>query len=372
MALDPDILTDLLLDRELVLVSATNGKTATTSMLSAALAASGRAVVSNDDGSNLAAGLVAALGADLTSTTAVLEVDEAQLVTLLESCRPRMVVLGDLSRDQLDRHHEVRGLTTRWHEAFADRAFDVVATNSDPNVVWAVGDAVWVDLDGVHGSDSPTCPSCGRVLASASGSWSCACGFVRPAAGVRAGSGWVELDGTRHPLSLKVGGRWQYRNAALAVAAARGLGVDTTTALAAIGDIDEVGRRGTARHLRDGRRIDVVLAKNPASWGQVIESVESDSAAVVVGVNDELADGTDPSWLWDVPFERLAGRQVAAAGTRRLDVALRLRHAGLDPVAVEVDPLVAAARLDASGVVLGASYTMFHRLAAQRPRADWW
>jgi UDP-N-acetylmuramyl tripeptide synthase len=88
-----------------VLVTGTNGKTTTTAMLAAALAAGGRRVVSNAAGSNLYRGLATALlAAGRATQDAVLEVDEAVLATAVAELRPRLVVLLNLTRDQLDRH----------------------------------------------------------------------------------------------------------------------------------------------------------------------------------------------------------------------------------------------------------------------------
>jgi UDP-N-acetylmuramyl tripeptide synthase len=63
--------------------------------------------------------------------------------------------------------------------------------------------------------------------------------------------------------------------------------------------------------------------------------LETSSGPVLVGVNARAADGRDTSWLWDVPFERLRGRQVLAVGDRRADLAVRLNHAGVDVSLVE-------------------------------------
>jgi hypothetical protein len=81
----------------------------------------------------------------------------------------------------------------------------------------------------------------------------------------------------------------------------------------------------------------------------------------VIAVNARVADGKDPSWLWDVPYELLRGHPVAAAGERALDVAVRLRYAEVEHI-VEGDPVRAAARLDGDSVVVIASYTQFSAL----------
>ena len=123
-----------------VLVSGTNGKTTTTAMLAAALAGEGRRVVSNRAGSNLYRGLATALlGADPAARDAVLEVDEAVLPRAIQELRPRLVVLLNLTRDQLDRTHAVGGLAGHWRQAVAGMAAGatVVANGDDPRTAWA-------------------------------------------------------------------------------------------------------------------------------------------------------------------------------------------------------------------------------------------
>ena len=62
----------------------------------------------------------------------------------------------------------------------------------------------------------------------------------------------------------------------------------------------------------------------PAS-SELLDLVADGSGPVVVGINARVADGRDPSWLWDVPFERLTGRAVVATGERCADLSVRLR-----------------------------------------------
>jgi UDP-N-acetylmuramyl tripeptide synthase len=60
----------------------------------------------------------------------------------------------------------------------------------------------------------------------------------------------------------------------------------------------------------------------------------------VVALNDEIADGRDVSWIWDVDFEPLlAGvERLIATGERAAELALRFKYAGLDESAIEVVP----------------------------------
>ena len=86
---------------------------------------------------------------------------------------------------------------------------------------------------------------------------------------------------------------------------------------------------------------------------------------VVVVINARIADGRDPSWLWDVPFERLAGRLVVASGERSRDLAVRLRYAGVEHLH-EPDPVAAiAGRRGCQSVDVVANYTSFQALRAR-------
>jgi UDP-N-acetylmuramyl tripeptide synthase len=126
-------------------------------------------------------------------------------------------------------------------------------------------------------------------------------------------------------------------------------------ALARLSGVDEVEGR-FARTVRNGHPVRLLLAKNPAGWTAIFDLLEEDGRGddpVVLSINARIADGFDTSWLWDVPFERLAGRPVVATGDRRLDLAVRLRYAEV-PCTVVPDPLAALDRamaMSTSGVV---------------------
>ena len=107
-----------------------------------------------------------------------------------------------------------------------------------------------------------------------------------------------------------------------------------------------------------GRPVRLLLAKNPAGWSEALQMARPDTG-LVVAVNARAADGRDPSWLWDVPFEVLRGRHAVATGERSRDVAVRLRYAGVEHV--RVDDLAQSIRAaHGSGPVdVLANYTAF-------------
>jgi lipid II isoglutaminyl synthase (glutamine-hydrolysing) len=363
LLVDPDALAAAARGRELALVSGTNGKTTTRTLLVAALATT-EPVVSNGGGANLPTGLTAALTADRTSRRGVLEVDEPYLPSVAIAVKPRVVVLLNLSRDQLDRYAEVRRLAGVWHDALAAMpGVSVVANADDPLVAWAAGaatDVTWVAAGQRWTYDSTSCPACGDILhRDGSGGWrSDGCTLTRPTPTWQVDD-HVVIDpaGTRHEVHLTIPGQVNVGNAALAAAAASLWDVPPDRALAAMAAIGSVEGRYLETSY-DGRPVRLLLAKNPAGWSETLRMARPDTG-LVIAVNARAADGRDPSWLWDVPFEVLRGRHAVATGERSRDVAVRLRYAGVDHV--RVDPLDDALRAAHGGgpVEVLANYTAF-------------
>lgn len=384
LALDPRLLGELARDRRVALVTGTNGKTTTTRMLVAALGGGSRRIATNDTGANMPAGHVAALAGSPPGTDAVLEVDEGYLGALIEQTTPRAVVLLNLSRDQLDRISEVRMLAERWRSALGalPRGSDdpdslgtvVVANADDPLVAWAAEDApnvVWVGAGQVWRNDAVGCPACGGGIDySPNGEWRCdRCELARPKL-----SAWVEgselvtAGGDRDRIDIRLPGQFNRANAGMVAMAAQAMGefeqagggdrassepaLTPAAALARLSELAEVEGR-FALATRRGATVRLLLAKNPAGWTAIFDLLEEDERGdgpVVLSINARIADGHDPSWLWDVPFERLAGRQVVVTGDRRSDLAVRLRYAEVDCVVVP-DPI------DALDSVIEASST---------------
>jgi len=333
LAVSPTLLTELAGDRCLACVSGTNGKTTTTRLVLQALSPA-YDVTSNAGGANMPAGLVSALAASPRTRSSVLEVDEVYLPGVVASARPRTVVLLNLSRDQLDRMAETRRIAGAWREMSARAAGTTVIANADdPLVVWAAqsaADIVWVGAGLAWRLDATACPACGGLVAFDDAGWRCqSCDLRRPTPAVELAGGGVMVRGVRHDLLLALPGRANRSNAAMAVAVADTLGVPVDDAVAAMGTVSAVdGRYGIVRVGGTGYRM--LLAKNPAGWQEVLDVISTDDRPLVIAINARSADGKDTSWLWDVPFEQLAGRHVVATGDRAADLALRLSYADVE------------------------------------------
>jgi UDP-N-acetylmuramyl tripeptide synthase len=91
----------------------------------------------------------------------------------------------------------------------------------------------------------------------------------------------------------------------------------------------------------------LLLIKNPAGANEAIRTLVEGGAPqlLVVALNDEIADGRDVSWIWDVDFEPLLPQlqTLIATGGRAAELALRFRYGGLAADAIEVEPDLGAA-----------------------------
>ncbi len=355
LALAPRLLEDLSAMRTISLVSGTNGKTTTTAMIAAGW---GGKVSTNETGSNMPAGHVAALAASKSSSV-VLEVDEGWLPDVLAKTNARVVTLLNLSRDQLDRANEVRQTAGRWRGALAGREGVTVAANADdPLVVYAAElatDVAWCDVPTPWNTDAASCPRCTLPLHFHEGSWWSECGFSKPLQSVTSLGENLVVRETPLSLDLRLPGEFNEANAAMALTALSYLDVDLHEALARVNALESVAGRFSLRRWR-GHTLRLLLAKNPAGFAAMLGTLADDGADVWVSINARIADGRDPSWLYDVPFEMLRGHRVYCFGDRRLDLATRLDYAGVDYVVVR-DESALPTSSDPINVV--ANYTAF-------------
>jgi UDP-N-acetylmuramyl tripeptide synthase len=349
--------------RQIVLVSGTNGKTTTSHMLTKALRVAG-AVAHNSSGSNMADGALAALMGDPDAAYAVIETDELHLAQVADAARPVGIVLLNLTRDQLDRVAEVRTVAARIAEALARHtdAF-VVANADDPMTVWATRTArrpVWIAAGMRWRGEAVSCPSCGHTLRhEPAGDWWCDCGLRRPDPTWWLTDKYAVGPGVHTELTTALPGQVNRANALMALAAATQLDHPPGPAAAAIGSVTAVaGRYAVITYSSHTLRL--ILAKNPAGWAEALTML-APARPLLVAINAREADGKDTSWLWDVAFDQITPRPVAAAGQRCADLGVRLSYADL-PHHTDPDPLAALARLPAGPVDVLANYSAFHHL----------
>ena len=349
-----------------VLISGTNGKSTTAKLIAEALKTK-YAIAHNHTGANLFSGIAAALGANPNAEVAVLEVDELVLPWAIEQTNPELIVLLNLGRDQLDRLSEVRIIAQKWQRAIGKNQ-KVLASADDPFVVFSAasaGEVTYFSAQSAGHIDAATCPKCGALLNWSNGGleYSCECGFAKPKSDWTLTGNQLVFNGGAEKLTVNsaIPGAAALQNSARALIVAERFGIDLEVANQAISKVKAVDGRFAIKDI--GRtKFRLLLSKNPASWRETLTTSAQGPREVLLVVNANTQDGKDTSWLWDVDFKKLSGRQVLVTGDRRIDVSARLT---VDGIAHQiVDNEYEASRvfgpIDAD---LIASYTAFHRLA---------
>jgi lipid II isoglutaminyl synthase (glutamine-hydrolysing) len=356
-------------------VSATNGKTTAAAMTAEILRPRYR-LAHNSAGANLVSGVASALLAASDAELGLFEVDEGALPELLRRLRPQAVCLGNLFRDQLDRYGELELLAERWQESVVELPVEArLVFNADDPHLAAIGElrpgSVAFGLDDPHvarpalphAADAKYCVRCGAPYEYAAvyvghlGDYRCPRGHhARPPLVVTAreialegleGASFVLVtpEGSRR-VELTLPGLYNVYNAVAAAALARALGADLEETESGLGRFAAAFGR-FERIAAGDKQILLLLVKNPAGANEVVRTlVDGGSPRVLVAaLNDEIADGRDVSWIWDVDFEPLASSlaTVVVSGGRAAELALRFRYGGLDEDAIEVEPDLAHA-----------------------------
>ncbi len=377
--LSPNILNELTagnFPKGTVVVTGTNGKTTTTRLIASTLDESGLSYVHNRSGSNLERGIIASLlqnsslSGKIEAGMGLFEVDEAYVPMVCRAIQPSFIVVTNLFRDQLDRYGELDSIASSFKDLFIELPDTHFILNADDPLVASLGlvveDKNRVHYYGInqytgpklhndHTADSIFSPVSQEPLIysqqyfSHIGIYRSKNGdFKRPKCEFYIES--VEEKGsesisfivnkTSKVIKLPLAGLYNVYNALAAYSLASLLGIkqyQIESALeqsaAAFGRAEEVSF--------DEKKWLLLLIKNPTGFNQIIQTylLQNNQNTIWIIINDNLADGRDVSWLWDVAIEDIAAHQgeIVVSGTRAYDMALRLKYAGLENVKTEVD-----------------------------------
>jgi UDP-N-acetylmuramyl tripeptide synthase len=351
-----------------IIITGTNGKTTTAKMLAQILTDHGERLVTNRAGSNLSRGVVSSLiefastSGQFSQTMGLFEVDEAAMPAVCEMVQPKIIVVLNLFRDQLDRYGELDTTARLIASGIAATNAQVYLNADDPLVASlaraaGVGRVTYFGINAAPVSkllhdvtaDSNNCPVCGRALVYSQnffghmGHYRCKENhFDRPKPAVAATnikleegavSGTIALpDKDQAAVTIHLPGLYNFYNALAATAVGFGLGVAPSAIIHSLERVEAAFGR-VEKVTVDGRTLYVLLVKNPTGFNQVIQTflLNKKQQKVWIAINDNFADGRDVSWLWDVAFEELQPHhhQISVSGLRATDMALRLKYADI-------------------------------------------
>lgn len=350
--LDPKFLKHTLgqLPRGVVIISGTNGKTTTTKMVVSLLESQGLTVFTNRTGSNFIRGIVASiigevnLDGKLDADIAVLELDEAHAVHFIKKVQPRYSLLLNVMRDQLDRFGEI-DTTAKLLEKIADSTLEgIVLNREDPRIARIAktqSKEKTIRYFGLGNDVRDAFPNDDELHHKASNKETATTGYddviLEKIEGQKA---TFSYDAKTFSVNLRVSGAYNIFNAAAALALTgliMGDERDNQKLTIALSEVMPAFGRGETIYIK-GNPLELVLVKNPAGFRLALESFDPESAATMIAINDNYADGRDMSWLWDVDFATLKSSGVAVvSGIRAYDMALRLQYDEIEATYVSTE-----------------------------------
>lgn len=343
-----------------IVVVGTNGKTSVTNLIALILEKQGFEVVCNRKGANLKSGITTTLMLDEPGDVGVFESDELWLRESLPEIGADYVLLLNLFRDQLDRCGEIERIQSSIAEALRNSPKTTLIYNADDplcaqvamaadneKITFGIDEALSLKENTV--SDTTMCQNCDGMLEyeyrqyDKLGKYSCPnCGFKRPELDHKATDISMSADGLNvkidgEEFSSKLTGSYNVYNMLACAVAGKLMGATKEAIQMAFLTFDPQNGR-LQRYEIDDKKVLLNLAKNPTGYNQNLRIIansldESKKSAVAFFINDLTADGHDISWIWDVDFEELAhckNVHFFAGGTRKNDLQVRLKYAGID------------------------------------------
>ncbi|MDD4801861.1 MAG: MurT ligase domain-containing protein [Syntrophomonas sp.] len=361
------------IEKDIFLVTGTNGKTTTANMIAEIFKASGNTYVHNQAGANMLPGITTALleHTDITGQKkldyAVLETDEANVPLVIAEIKPRMILITNFFRDQLDRYGELDSTINLIKKSVSNTEIELLLNADDPlqltfqasssTKYWHYGLDV-TNYDSFNGSESREgryCILCGQELEytryhySQLGKYHCPqCDIINPAPDFLATDlhleNGIDMQIDSMSITSPFQGLHNAYNILAAVSLAKLAGIEEEFIQSAIANYQPTaGRMEKFKIL--GKKVVLVLVKNPTGLNQSLATLVQDPAVknLFIALNDNAADGRDISWIWDADVEVISSdqahiNQIICSGKRSGDMAVRIKYSGFEPAPIVVKP----------------------------------
>jgi lipid II isoglutaminyl synthase (glutamine-hydrolysing) len=348
-----------------IVITGTNGKTTSRSMIVKIFQDNGQVVCTNKGGANIYRGIVSTLISNwnwkggVKSRILILEVEEATLPKLTKYIDPTVILFTNIFRDQLDAYGEI-DKTLEFFRISLNQTTSKIVINSDDHKLLSILDGIATNITSkkikyLQGQTNPE--NCKRREVYGFGikdstikmlDFEESSTFAEVCYESQIFASKITCKNLQSNLTIdhvsKSGqnsysltnnllGTYNVYNCLAALAIT--LPIFGEKSLESLEQIQPVFGRGEKIVFRN-KEIWIFLVKNPAGMNQVLDLINENFDEVGVNlcylVNDKIADGRDVSWLWDCNFEGFVKstkikQKSFTSGTRGLDMLLRLEHA---------------------------------------------
>ena len=356
---------------EVIGITGTNGKTGTSNLLTHIIRNSGKTVVNNSKGSNMAPGLASALvtqctlGGKVTADVAVLEVDERSSQYIYTEFTPDYILCTNLFRDSIMRNGHSGFIFDKINDYLSEKT--TLVLNGNDGISGLLGEGicnrVFYSVNKTERStetctdtvcDLIACPKCNHKLDyeffhyNHIGVPKCShCGFSMPesrffASDVDFENGTFVFNGDKGEslvLPFQKGNFFNVFNITGACAVCRLIGIDIETIENSIEDLSsKTGRFQEKKY--GGVEVVSMLSKNqnPISCSQSLKYLDStdtekDVVLLITDSNDKVHGHEDISWIYDTDFAPLNNENIKTiyvGGSRCYDVANCLEIKGIN------------------------------------------
>lgn len=403
---NPEIFKYFKVNCPVIAVSATNGKTMTNNCIGYTLKTAGNKVVSNIEGNNMETGILSTILKNCTLTGKikadylVFEVDESYIPVVFKDFRLDTLVILNFFRDQLDRNGEVESLILRINAFLKTYTGNLILNNDDPNVArlgqanpsnnniyyFSVDKYKFATEQIKEAGEGKFCPFCKTKLEyeyyqySHVGKFKCPnCNFgdneiYKLATNVDLKNRCFDIDENTY----KINGNSIYLiynyTAVYSVCSLYGISNDVvkkafSTFALNNGRLEEIKINGVPTIIN--------LAKNPTGSNVSLRILNEDDSEkeLLFVLNDNIADGFDVSWIWDINFDNLNNvSRIITSGTRAYDIAIRIKTSGFPAEKIEPylnleDAVKALYKTDVKKYVI-ANYTSLQPTRHELKRFD--
>ncbi|MBP8594842.1 MAG: DUF1727 domain-containing protein [Ruminococcus sp.] len=357
-------------DCPIIAVTGTNGKTSVTNCVAQLFKQSGKTIIINKEGNNLDTGICSLLlrycdsAGRVKADYLILETDESHVPVVYSQLKLETLIVLNFFRDQLDRNGEMETLIQKINGFCKSFEGNLILNGDDPNTA-RLGRAnpnnknvryfraepyAFATKEIFEASEGRFCPFCGEALEydfyqySHIGRFHCPkCSFGDYQPYVTASKIDLEkpvftVEG--HEYSPKLNSIYNVYNMTAVAAAAKLYGIKQEVTDKVISKYT-VNNGRMENFLLGDRKTTLNLAKNPVGANmtlRVMNEMNGEKELLFV-LNDNVADGLDVSWIWDINFsifERVT--RVVTSGTRAYDIAVRIKCSGYDQEKIVVRP----------------------------------